>query len=274
MADTLPTTWPADPHTRAKHAILRRYLEAWFPILSRQASALARRSRKTSNREILFIDGFAGPGEYTNGEEGSPVIALNAALNHEASFPIPVRMLFVEQRPDRFEHLQRVLAPHLARVSHSANIREAAARHGDCDSVLNALLDECERKGIAFGPALAFLDQFGYGAVSMALISRILKFGQCEVFTYLDYKDMNRWITDPAKAPAFTRAYGGEEWRGAVNLEERARRRFLLDQYKVALKDPRRGNATYVASFSMFDRNSSRCTGSSSARTTYAVWKR
>ena len=27
MADTLPTTWPADPHTLAKHAILRRYLQ-------------------------------------------------------------------------------------------------------------------------------------------------------------------------------------------------------------------------------------------------------
>jgi hypothetical protein len=75
------------------------------------------------------------------------------------------------------------------------------------------------------------------------------------VFSYLDYKDMNRWITDPAKAAAFTRAYGGDEWRGAIDLPECRRRTFLLDQYKAALRDPQRGNADYVTSFSMFDRN-------------------
>src|ERR1700676_263902 len=100
MSDTLPTTWHADPHTLAKHAILQRYLQAWFPILSRQASALSRKYRDVLSREILFIDGFAGPGEYTNGKEGSPVIALKAALDHAISFPIPVRMLFVEERTD------------------------------------------------------------------------------------------------------------------------------------------------------------------------------
>jgi three-Cys-motif partner protein len=255
MADTLPTTWHADPHTLAKHAILQRYLQAWFPILTRQASALARQYRNAGSREILFIDGFAGPGEYTNGKEGSPIIALKAALDHPISFPIPVRMLFIEERKDRFEHLQKVLAPHLARAHQSSNIRAVEPRPGDCDSVLNALLDDCERKGISFGPALAFLDQFGYGAVSMDLISRILKFGQCEVFSYIDYKDMNRWITDPTKAPAYTRAYGGQDWQGAIGLPERERRTFLLDKYKAALKDPKRGNAAYVTSFSMFDKN-------------------
>src|SRR5262245_2166548 len=168
MADTLPTTWAAEPHTLAKHAILRRYLDAWFPILSRQVAMLRRKTTSLVAREILFIDGFAGPGEYTNGKEGSPVIALNAANNHVASFPIPVRMIFIEARKDRFEHLQKVLVPHLDRARQLRNIRAVEPRSGDCDSVLNALLDDCEQKGIAFGPALAFLDQFGYGAVSMA----------------------------------------------------------------------------------------------------------
>jgi three-Cys-motif partner protein len=256
MADTLPTMWSADPHTLAKHAILQRYLQAWFPILTRQASAAARRYRNAPEREVLFVDGFAGPGEYTNGKEGSPVIALKAALDHSTPFPIPVRMLFIEERPDRFQHLQSVLVPHLERATKSLNIRAIEPRPGDCDSILNTMLDDCEKKSISFGPALAFLDQFGYGAVSMSLISRILKFGQCEVFSYLDYKDMNRWIGDPNKASAFTRAFGGEEWRGAVKLPERQRRRLLLDKYKLALKDPNRGNARYVTSFSMFDKDS------------------
>jgi hypothetical protein len=90
----------------------------------------------------------------------------------------------------------------------------------------------------------------------MKLISRILRFGQCEVFSYLDYKDMNRWITDPSKASAFTRAYGGDDWQGATNLSERDRRKYLLEKYIAALRDPNRGNAKYVKSFCMFDKNS------------------
>jgi three-Cys-motif partner protein len=138
-------------------------------------------------------------------------------------------MLFIEQRADRFERLERVIAPLLQTASSSQNIRAVEPRQGDCDSILNEMLASFEQRHIKFGPALAFLDQFGYGAVSMDLIKRILSFPQCEVFTYLDYKDMNRWITDPHKADAFTRAFGGEEWRECVALPEEPGRYEIRD---------------------------------------------
>jgi three-Cys-motif partner protein len=192
MPDSLPTIWNAEPHTLAKHAILHRYLQAWFPILARQTASFRQQYGSAKSSEILFIDGFAGPGEYSGGQPGSPVIALRAALEHQHEFPIPVRMLFIESRLDRFRNLQRVLEPFFEQAQGSLNVRAVEPRHGDCDTELSRILDEFERTGISFGPALAFLDQFGYGAVSMDLIARILRFGQCEVFTYLDYKDMNR----------------------------------------------------------------------------------
>src|SRR5258708_7800794 len=140
MADELPTVWPSQPHTRAKHAILQRYLEAWFPILTRQAFRLHQQYSTLKLREILFIDGFAGPGEYERGEPGSPVVSLKAALDHSASFPIPVRMLFIEYREDRFEHLKRVLAPYLETATRSLNVRGVEPRQGECDIVLNEML--------------------------------------------------------------------------------------------------------------------------------------
>jgi three-Cys-motif partner protein len=57
--------WPLEPHTKGKHEVLRHYLEAWFPILG------------FTQGRIVFIDGFAGPGEYAGGEKGSPLIALD-----------------------------------------------------------------------------------------------------------------------------------------------------------------------------------------------------
>ena len=246
--DALPTVWDANPHTLVKHAILREYLKRWLPILTRQANKLG-----VQSREILFIDGFAGPGEYKGGEPGSPVIALNEALDHAVQFPRPVRMLFIEHRADRFNRLQQVLAPLLQKASSSQNIRAVEPREGECDTVLNEMLTDFEHRQIRFGPALAFLDQFGYGAVSMDLIRRILSFPQCEVFSYLDYKDMNRWITDANKAVTFTRAFGGEEWSQCVDLPEKQRRDMLLALYKRAIKD--RAGAKYVVSFLMYDKN-------------------
>ena len=126
---------------------------------------------------------------------------------------------------------------------------------GDCDSVLNRLLDNCERDRIQFGPALAFLDQFGYGDVSMNLIRRIMACPQCEIFSYLDYKDMNRWITDQDKAPAYTRAFRRRlnGW-SASNFLSDSVSQGLLDRYRAA-HDKDKGNSKFVVSFSMFDKN-------------------
>ena len=63
VAATTKTVWPLEPHTRAKHEILRRYLEAWSAILSLGGF-----------KTIAYVDGFAGPGLYDNGEDGSPSI--------------------------------------------------------------------------------------------------------------------------------------------------------------------------------------------------------
>jgi three-Cys-motif partner protein len=58
---------------------------------------------------ILFIDGFAGPGEYTGEEPGSPIIALNALRNHTAKHVISaeVGFIFIERDQDRADHLEQ-----------------------------------------------------------------------------------------------------------------------------------------------------------------------
>lgn len=248
MSDSLPTVWPIEPHTLAKHAILKKYLDAWFPILTKQADKIGRRGKSA---RVLYVDGFAGPGVYKNGEPGSPIIAIDAAINHSLAFPFPVEMLFIEERADRFEKLTESVSSKSAQLSKARNVHVVNLEKGDCDQVLGSMLARCHADGLDFGPALAFLDQFGYGAVSMDLLRQILAVPQCEVFTYLDYKDINRFITDPHKAPALTRAFGGTEWQQCIALPERERRSQLLELYKQALRT--RGRATYVSSFLMCD---------------------
>jgi len=245
--DTLPTTWPAEDHTLAKHAILKYFLGAWFPILTNQA-----RKAGSPSDQILYIDGFAGPGEYVGGQPGSPVIALQVALSHLQTFPKPVRFIFIEQRGDRFEHLVKVLEGYQEEIAKSQNVILEPPRCGDCDEVLPKILKEQESRGIKFGPALAFLDQFGYSAVSMSLIAKLMSYQQCETFSYLDYRDMNRWIVDPTKADAFTRAFGTEAWRAAIPLAPSKRKTFLLETYRKNLREI--AKVRYVSYFAMADR--------------------
>ena len=47
-----PKIWQIEDHTKAKHALLRRYLGGWFPVLTAQGY----------NRRVIYLDGFAGPG--------------------------------------------------------------------------------------------------------------------------------------------------------------------------------------------------------------------
>jgi hypothetical protein len=96
--DSDPEKWDYPPHTKAKHDMLASYLDGWFPILS------------SWNGRVLFFDGFAGRGRYTDGSEGSPLVALRRLVEHR-SFP---RMrdrefvfFLVEANEDNAESLDR-----------------------------------------------------------------------------------------------------------------------------------------------------------------------
>jgi three-Cys-motif partner protein len=94
-----PVLWDLGSHTPGKHLVLRGYLDAWFPILG------------MTQERILFIDGFAGPGEYTGGEAGSPIIALRTLKEHTARgrFKARIVFLFVEDHEGRVKHLTRLV---------------------------------------------------------------------------------------------------------------------------------------------------------------------
>ncbi len=85
----------------------------------------------------------------------------------------------------------------------------------------------------------------------MDLIRRVMRYPQCEVFSYLDFKDMDRFLTDEAKWPGITRAYGGKEWMPAIKMDSPERDTFLRETYEKFLTE--RGGAKYVCSFAMFD---------------------
>lgn len=244
MSDTLPTIWEASAHTFAKHRILETYLKAWIPIMSRQ-------SHRMSGAGLLFVDGFAGPGRYAGGEDGSPVIAMELVLNHSHDFPIPISFLFIEERNERHAVLQNIVEEYRKRTDQSGRIGSVQVKKGDCERVLNDVLDSHEKSNRKIGPAFFFLDQSGFSDVSMRLIRRVMSRPQWEVFSYLNWDHMNRFLADEAKWPSLDRTFGGAEWRLALGLESYERPAFIVKTYKTALQ--KKSGSKYVWHFAMCD---------------------
>jgi three-Cys-motif partner protein len=174
------TIWPIEPHTAAKHQILRKYLDAWLPILG------------TYNKRIVYVDGFSGPGQYTGGEPGSPIIALEAACTHRANLRGELVFLFIEERDDRANHLEEKIAK-LALPAHF-NVK---VERGTFADKLGKTLDELDADRSQIPPTFALIDPFGFSGIPYALIRRLLSKNKCEVLITFMVDAINRWLAHP-----------------------------------------------------------------------------
>lgn len=189
MAVPKTTTWSIDEHTMAKHAILRRYLEAWFPILS------------SWNGRIIYLDGFCGPGRYDGGEPGSPIIALEVAKNHRSKINGEIVFWFIDEDERRIQNLKG----EIAKENWPKHFQIKDPEKGLFHERFSAVLDKLEKDKKVLAPTFAFIDPFGFSGVPFALIKRLLGNPNCEVLItfmvdainrFLEQKDVSRLIVE------------------------------------------------------------------------------
>jgi three-Cys-motif partner protein len=235
MASPKTTVWPLEPHTRAKHAILRRYLQAWTPILTQGGFP-----------RIAYVDGFAGPGQYQGGEEGSPIIALRAALDHRDRISANVIFLFVELDEDRAANLRALVDAIPLPPNFSPKIDGGRTFAQAFEDFRKLHVGQIGR----LPPTFAFIDPFGWTGAPFSVVQYILTQSSCEVFVTFMYEEINRFISLPDQAANFDELFGTVEWRNCVNLVKSVERnRCLHDLYVRQLKTAAR--AKYVRSFQM-----------------------
>lgn len=217
------TVWKLDSHSEAKHYLLRRYLQAWLPIMSSWQSRL------------VMIDGFAGPGIYEDGQPGSPIIMLQAFLEHAARERIDAELIyvFIEQDKKRAATLEDEIAK-LGKLPSNVKVEVIPESYEDAFS---GVLDDIEQRGVKLAPTFAFLDPFGYSDAPMTLTGRFLQFDRCEVLIYVPIRTVNRWLRREGQENAMTLLFGTKEWAEAVAIEDGQERiRFLHDLFYAQLK--------------------------------------
>lgn len=240
MAKPRTTHWPLDPHTLGKHRVLKAYLDAWFPILGQAGHAM------------LFIDGFAGPGSYQGGEDGSPIIALKsfAALPSVHRIPGPVRFFFIEAEPARYAALQDAIAGVATTLPPQVQILHANAEFHER---LQATLNDVATHGLREMPVFCMADPFGMTGMPMALFRRILDRDKSELYITVMQSFIDRFAEQPELVPALDDLFGTPAWRDVAAVPDlAARRQAFLKLYEDQL---RKNGASYVLRFDLFDGN-------------------
>lgn len=233
MSKKMGTIWEAPPHTIAKIVMLGRYLFVWFSMLG----------RTFKNKDLWYIDGFAGPGEYKNFNNSSPIAAIKAA---EAALKSTnwqggkIFCLFVEEDKARFDHLSKL-------VSHlTLDDRVVVLLHnGTFSDGIAWLKKQSKNPFTSNSPLFSFIDPFGAKGLWFDVVKDLLSRPTCEALINFDSDGVSRILKagkDANHEENLNQLFGTTNWNGALNpslgLTELSRRAvdFYLDCLRLVPK--------------------------------------
>jgi three-Cys-motif partner protein len=199
-------------HHRAKHALLRRYVDVWLPKLG------------FTYRQVALVDGFASAGRYRDRQRGSPLIMLDAYLGRSAGdrarFKHPPHFIFIERKKEYAKHLK-------------AEVESYPTTHGAIVDVIHGSYEEEFPKVVAHlanayrqpVPTFAFVDPRGYADNPFSHIADFKEQmpNKSEVMVYLPASFMARFLATGITDQALTKAYGGPTWEDARDEQSRQR---------------------------------------------------
>ncbi|GGM63333.1 hypothetical protein GCM10011608_55730 [Micromonospora sonchi] len=198
-SDADPSKWDCPPHTKAKHDMLASYLNGWFPILA------------SWNGRVLYFDGFAGRGRYTDGSEGSPLVALRHLVEHRAFSQMRHRefvFYLVEANKDNAASLDREIAALKAEKAPWPDNVKPIVINEKFDVQATAMIERLREQKRRMAPTFAFVDPFGYSGLPMDLLAELLNYGRSEVFVNFMVGHVQRFIERVGQERAMRDLFG------------------------------------------------------------------
>lgn len=202
-----------------------------------------------TSKRFVFFDAFAGPGVYSDGSPGSPIIALETLLSHAVvERDCEFILLFNESDLARFEHLVKLLDQFTASNSLPTNVKILKSNQEfiDLGNEISKYFSDAEA---ALAPTLVFVDPFGVSEAPLVTLQRILSFPKCEVFAYLGVNTINRFGTAGNIDKNMEALFGTTDFRLAPPKGDSNRISYFVELYKSQLKET--CDFKYALSFQM-----------------------
>ena len=191
--------------TRAKHFILKRYLQALaFKVLNFS--------------DITYVDGFSGPWETKAGDfsDSSFMIAISALRGAQklhfkrTGHNARIRCFFSEKNAAAFSQLDAAVAPFNKPGDHF----EIKTYHGDFEDAIEVI-----DKFIGNSFPLVFIDPTGWTGFSLDKIKALFIRPKCEVVINFMYDHVNRFANsgDETIVASLNPILGGPGWRDRLD---------------------------------------------------------
>ncbi len=211
------------PWSKRKDRILEYYLE---PYLAKV---------RCLGRPVLLVDSFAGPGEFGDGEPGSPLI-MCAKVQAAIEQPGPeVRIWCVEPQPDLFDRLQRNLTGFPFAVAKQRSFLDVVDEVGEATRTHTVFLylDPFTPADIDYEAIERVAQQIQSAGASVELLMNFntpifARWGRAALARQVpepdpDNEDIEECDVPPTEIPGadrLTRIVGGMWWRDILDSEQ------------------------------------------------------
>jgi three-Cys-motif partner protein len=188
----------------------------------------------TLGKQIVLIDGFAGPGKYKDGSVGSPVLIVDAAELRAAG---NYRAIFVNKNEEHHKALTELMQPYIDKG-------RVLTIHGTAADLLQQLA-----KTVRDQTLFIYLDPFGLAGCEFNVLAPFLERtrGSTEIFLNLQRQMIPRLACATAEANGLmtnqidalqrrlSRVMGSSFWRGVFatrGLTSEERVTLVVEEYK------------------------------------------
>jgi spore photoproduct lyase len=215
--------------TQVKHEILAAYLPAYFRIVGK------------TNKDLLYIDGFAGLGTYTKtdtGEvfDGSPLLTLKLIAGNN-TFSKKVTTLFIEVDSHLYDELEKAVTNFAKAHPH---IRKPTTV---CCTFAHGVQDHLKNVSGILPPTFLFVDPCGVSGTSFDTIKSVMACRSSEAFIFFNIDGVRRIaglskLSDVLVELLGSRKLAEELLAALQNTPDAGKReRMILESYRQALRE-------------------------------------
>ncbi len=202
-----------------KTEIVTKYFNAWANILSLRYL------------KIAYIDLFAGPGIYSDGNKSTPVIITENILNNH-KFIKKTQLYFNEKNPEYYHELKH-------NISNLNNIEKL--KYPPIFQNIEIDYDTPKQFMKPKIPSFCFFDPAGYKGLSLNLIHSFGKDIGTDIIFFFNYNDINRGITNPKVTPEMIHLFGDKHYNILLNKIKNQtgqnRESIIVNEMAQAIKD-------------------------------------